>query len=507
MLQGCAIATPQTASSDADATFYSMEDEAVISYEVPSTYPHILVDQLGYAPESKKLAFMYGKDIPEEFSLVDPETGKTVYSGPVTNKGYYEDYSSEVGVADFSACTTKGKYYVEADHLGRSYGFEIKEDLYDDIFRESCRTYYYNRCGITLTEDLAGENAHNACHTQNAVLRQDMTVQRDVSGGWHQDGTGSKDVITASKALGSILMAYELFPAAFGDDFGIPESGNDIPDILDEARYEIEWLLKMQDESTGAVYSGLTVSMNETGTSSIIYVEPADTESSRAFAFAVAKFGYLFQTFDREFATNCLKAADRAFKFSVLNEEDGTVGSPFMLASACEIYRASGSAQCQSYINVFFQSEPDLGDIDDVTIMGLVTYLNTKMEVNNDYCRTAITALMKDAERISEGSRNCAILVPEGESFGDNPALFDDMMIMTTIDHVIANNEYDNILENYLHYFLGRNRMSVSFIDNVGEFSYRQIHDSLGIMKQFGSNARLIYLLAKIISKDGFVEE
>ena len=507
LLQGCAFNGQDTASQTQNASFYSMEDEAVISYEVPTSYPHILVDQLGYAPDSKKLAFMFGSMLPEEFLLIDANTGRQVYSAKVTDKGYYSEYGSNIGMADFTKYVTPGEYYIEADHLGRSYSFRIKNDLYGDIFLESCKTYYYNRCGITLTEDLAGENAHNACHTQKAVLRQDMTVQRDVSGGWHQDGTGSKDIITAAGTMGTVLMAYELFPAAFEDDTGIPESGNGIPDILDEARFEAEWFLKMQDENTGAVYSGITVTPNENNSSFIIYVEPADIESSRAFAFATAKFGYLFQNYDRDFATLCLQAADRAFKYSILNDMEQGIYSPYKLSSSCEIYRASGSKKCLDYINEFFASDPDLSDMDDVTIMGLCTYLSTKMSVNGDYCRTAITAIMKEAEEISATLRSCALLVPETDDLGDNSQIFHDMMVMTIVDHIITNNEYDNIIENFMHYFLGRNKMSVSFIDNAGEYSYKQIHESLGIMKQFESDSRLIFMLAKVISRDGFIKE
>ncbi|MCR4991272.1 MAG: glycoside hydrolase family 9 protein [Lachnospiraceae bacterium] len=507
VLTGCSGTGVYKVSPDADSTFVSMENEAVISYDVPMSRPHILTDQLGYEPGSRKLSFMYGKDLPEEFELVDASTLKTVFTGKVESKGYYDDYSSEIGVADFSEYDTPGTYYIESKHLGRSYTFDIGSNLYDDIFREACRTYYYNRCGITLTEDQAGVNAHNACHTQNAVLRQDMTVQRDVTGGWHQDSTGSKDIVSSSKVMGCLLLSYELFPDAFTDDTGIPESGNGIPDILDEARYETEWFLKMQDDETGAVFSGITVTPGSNGPGMMIYVEKPDMESARAFAFAVAKFGYFYQTYDIEFATMCLKAADRAFKYSLLNEEAGEGNTPFKLAAACEIYRASGSEQCQTYIDSYFGSSPVLDDPDEITVQGLVTYINTKVSVNRDYCTTAINAILKEAEEISEKSRNSALLVPEGPIAADCTELLSDMLVMTVVDHIITNNEYDNVLVNSLHYILGRNGMSVSYIDNVGEFSYRQLHDSLGIMKQFGTNSELIFMLSRMMSRDGFVEE
>ena len=129
------------------------------------------------------------------------------------------------------------------------------------------------------------------------------------------------------------------------------------------------------------------------------------------------------------------------------------------------------------------------------------------MSVNQDYCRTAINAIIKEAEEISAQLRTYAFLMPESEDLGDNSRIFHDMMVMTIVDHIIANNEYDNIIENFMHYFLGRNKMSVSFIDDAGEYSYKQIHESLGIMKQFESDSKLIFMLAKVISRDGFVKE
>lgn len=137
-----------------------------------------------------------------------------------------------------------GKYYIEAPLLGDSYSFQIADNLYDDVLKEAVKQYYYNRCGITLTEEFAGSRAHNACHTGYALLREDMSVSMDVSGGWHQDENGSKDVVRAAENISVMLLAYELFGDAFSDDMELPESRNGIPDLLDEIRYETDWLLK-----------------------------------------------------------------------------------------------------------------------------------------------------------------------------------------------------------------------------------------------------------------------
>ena len=110
-------------------------------------------------------------------------------------------------------------------------------------------------------------------------------------------------------------------------------------------------------------------------------------------------------------------------------------------------------------------------------------------------------------EDISELSRNSLFQVPTDLEQTNNSKLLKSMTIMTLVDHIIPNAEYDTIIENYLHYFLGKNVLAISYVDNAGTYSYKDVHEALGLMKQFNENARFIFLLSRIISNDGFVEE
>ena len=105
---------------------------------------------------------------------------------------------------------------------------------------------------------------------------------------------------------------------------------------------------------------------------------------------------------------------------------------------------------------------------------------------------------MKKAEKISEESRKSPFLVPSDKNQDNNDELLDKMITLTLVDYIITNHEYDTVIENYLHYFLGRNSMSVTYLDNVGTYSYSQIHSSLGLMKQFSEASKLIFMLSKI---------
>ncbi len=499
-LTGCAVLPGQAQQSE--NAFISMEEEPVLSYEVPVSSPNIFVNQLGYIPDGTKVAVFCGRELPDEFHVVKKETGEIVYTGYLEEQGYQDESQEYNSYGDFTEVNEPGTYYIEAPIIGRSYSFRIEKDLYRDVFKEACRQYYYNRCGMTLTSQYAGEMAHNACHTGRALLKEDASVSMDVSGGWHQDESGSKLVEPAARSIAVILLAYELYGDAFTDDMGIPESGNEIPDILDEVRYEVEWLLKMQDPATGAVYSGFMVYEQGAGRGAASYVEPADLQAARAFAMVLAKFSYLYQFYDTAYATECLKAADRAWRYAQLNEGDDKI-SEWKLAAAAELYRASGQQEYHRYISDYLSKEDYAKKMDEVLFLGCVTYISTKQPVKLPLCEEIIELLMIKAEEISETARNSLFLTggdKEQENIGE---LLLDMMYMTLVNHVISNHEYENIIENHLHYFMGRNQKAISYIDNVGENNYRLIDENLGIMKQFEADSRLIFMLSEVVSVHG----
>ena len=78
--------------------------------------------------------------------------------------------------------------------------------------------------------------------------------------------------------------------------------------------------------------------------------------------------------------------------------------------------------------------------------------------------------------------------------------LLQKMLWMATVNYIITNHEYETIIENPLHYFMGRNKLSISYIDDVGIRNYKDYNESLGIMNQFDADSRLIFMLGEIIS-------
>lgn len=494
--------TVQTGSEGEEMTTLGLMPE--FDYEVPESLPGILVDQVGYARQSDKMTFFLGEQLPDYFSVVDAESGQVVYTGKIKQRETDDGTDLDISYGEFTSLETAGNYYIQAARVGRSYTFEIAENPYTELYYAALKKYYFNRCGLTLSSELAGDAARNACHSREAQLVDDAGVKLDVSGGWHVDEAGSRDVSEGCTASNYLMTAYELYPEVFDDQVGIPESGNEIPDVLDEVKYEIDWLLKMQDAASGAVYSGVSSVDNQSG-GYLLYVKKLDMNGTIQFAATLAKFSYLYQNYDRAYATQCLQAADRAYRYAGKYSEDITPEEYFH--AAAELYRASGG---YGYHNVVknYLTENLIADMkNDFVFWGCLTYMSTRQRVDVNLCGDVMKVLMQEGERIAETSKESELLV-NAEGDQDNGAdLMHDIMRLAVVDHVITNHEYATVLQNHLHYMLGRNRQSVSYLDNSGSRNYKDIDNSQGIMNQIDLNAELVLMMSAINAElEGTVE-
>lgn len=488
--------TIQVGSEGEELTTLGLTPE--FDYEVPESLPSILVDQVGYACRSDKLALFLGEQLPETFSVVDAESGQVVYTGQIEERETEDEDGLPVRYGDFTEFVTAGQYYIQAAMVGQSYAFEIAEDPYAELYHAALKKYYYNRCGLTLSSELAGEAARPACHTGEAQLRGESDTGLDVSGGWHVDEMSSREVSIGCRTINYLLLAYELYPEVFDDNMGIPESGNEIPDVLDEVRYEIDWLLKMQDIKSGAVYSAVNSVDNKTAVH-LLYIDDINMNATIQFAAALARFSYLYQGYDRAFATQCLQAADRAYRYARKYQEDITPEEIFH--AAAELYRATGAYGYHNVVKDYLLETPVVDMKNDYAFWGCVTYMSTKQRVDISLCGDIMKILMQEGERIAGTSKSSGLLVYTQEGQSDSTEMLKDITRLTVVDHVITNHEYATVLQNYLHYMLGRNQQSVSYLDDAGSRSYKEVDESQGIMNQIELNAELVLMMSGIVDE------
>jgi endoglucanase len=280
--------------------------------------PDIAVNQIGYLPGSYKTATLRGSALSQTAKLIDESTGKSVFEEAIDGGINDPDTGDNEAAFDFTSVKNEGTYHVEAgDQVSPS--FKISSDVYDEALKASIKMLYYQRCGTELTADLAGDFAHPICHATKAILFEDNSKTLDVSGGWHDAGDYGRYSVAGAKTAADLLLAYENYPEVFTDDVGIPESGNGISDILDETRYELEWLLKMQRKD-GGVYHKVTcknfpgeiMPENETGD---LYIMPVSTTATGDFAGVMAIASRVYAPIDKAFSDDCLKAAKSAAKY------------------------------------------------------------------------------------------------------------------------------------------------------------------------------------------------
>jgi PKD repeat protein len=255
------------------------------------------VNQIGYMPDAPKYAYLTqytglinaDKDIKgdidfskyKKFSIIDYATGKTVFEGSVVpspvcipkdgdkNKLIKARLSdSRTWECDFSGFKTPGKYRVSVPGVGISYPFVISKTVYNQVFGVLTRGMMHQRCGTELTEKWT-RHTHPACHTDDGIildtdlykkddldfLPQKSMVKQKANHGHHDAGDFGKYTYNGCLFASYILLPFEVIPDQLKfDNSPVPESGNGKADLLEEVKWELDWLTGMQDADDGGVH-------------------------------------------------------------------------------------------------------------------------------------------------------------------------------------------------------------------------------------------------------------
>jgi endoglucanase len=231
--------------------------------------PNLVVDQFGYRTGAEKIAVardaQTGFDVgahytpPAMYAVVDAHSGAPVLMvAPVAWNGGGTDATSgdKAWWIDLSALTTPGDYFIlDGSANVRSAVFQISDGVYRDTLVQAVRMLYYQRDGSAKPAQYAGAAwTDGAAHLTPCTLFSSTTT-RDVHGGWFDAGDQNEYTSWGASDVIELLRAYRETPGVFGDDTNIPESGNGVPDLLDELKWELDWIVRMQEASDGSVYS------------------------------------------------------------------------------------------------------------------------------------------------------------------------------------------------------------------------------------------------------------
>ncbi|MBY0427412.1 MAG: glycoside hydrolase family 9 protein, partial [Cytophagales bacterium] len=429
---------------------------------------------------------------------------------------------------DFSAVTATGSYYIyDVNNNVGSHPFDISDCVYNEALKHAMRSYFYQRAGYAKTAAYAGAGwADGASHVgpqQDTDCRlynnfATTTTSKNLSGGWYDAGDYNKYVNFTWEALIDLLLAYEENPTVWADNYNIPESGNGNPDILDEIKYEMDWLLRMQ-QSNGSVLcivGGGGASPPSADTQARRY-GPATTSATYTFASVCALAAIQYKSIGMTAYANTLQtAAINAYAWALANpgitfsnqannlaagEQDQNAYWTLsrQVSAAVFLYALTGTASYRTFVEsnytqinmmqwsyVFpFQSAQQDMLLYFTKLTGVTT--SVANAIRNTYTNSVQTNNADNLPNfINQTDAYRAYLSDGNYTWGSNSTKCKQgniLFAMNTFGLNAANaTNYRNAASGYLHYMHGINPLGIVYLTNMSvagaEYSVREIYHS-----------------------------
>jgi len=467
----------------------------------------IFIDQKGYLPNAAK--FVLVAQPADSFKVIESSSNQIVFREKL-NRWQTNDPATGLTInkGDFSDLTTSGHYIIDVPGVGKSFEFLISDSVYLDVYHKSLKGFYFQRCGVDLTTEYAGVYSHTKCHTTDGIFHSTtgLTGFHEALAGWHDAGDYGKYVVNAGVTVGTLLMAYELFPERFNqDNLNIPESGNGMPDLLDEVRFELEWLLKMQDQNGGVYhkltreqFAGFILPQRDTA---VRYIYQISSTATADFAAMLARASRIYQSFDPLLSQLCLAAAEKAWQYleahpniipsggfqnpSGTNTGEYGDGQDFdeRLWAAAELFVTTGNDKYHNYFKDNYRASGLINSPmgwQNVKALALLTYLTGNHSAINPTVHSQIQGSLINYCQTLVNKRNQSgfhVLLEPGEYFwGSNSHALNKAILLIIAYEKSKNPDFYNTALDQLHYLLGVNAHRLSFITGIGDKSVRNPH-------------------------------
>lgn len=501
----------------------------------PDTGPAIRVNQVGYLPDGpKKATLVTNASDPQRFSLRNAG-GVEIASGLTVPKGFDPSAGVRVHVADFSSAKAVGTGFTLKIGDQTSYPFAIDAHIYDRLPIDALSYYYLARSGVEIRADIVGKAyTRPAGHISNAggpgpnlgdinvpcqsaadslrIYGEPWTCayRLDVSGGWYDAGDHAKYVVNGGISVGQILRLYERALHRQGQGLRsladstlpVPERGNGVPDILDEVRWELEWMLKMVVPA-GDKYAGMVHHKLQDKTWTPLPLMPhldlqprelhrPSTAATLNLAAVAAQGARLYKPYDPAFAERLLATARTTYAAALRHprlyapaaDQDG--GGPYddtdmrdeFYWAAAELFITTGEDAFRRDLmaNAYWFGDPythigmDWGHVAGFAKLELATIPNGLSASQLAIVRASI---VKGADRFL-GVQHAQ---PFGQAYGPEDGLYDwgsnhlvlqAALVLATAYEMTANKAYRDAALESMDYVFGRNALNISYVTGYG---------------------------------------
>ena len=487
---------------------------------------NVLLNQTGYLPDLPKLAVVRSASTAPLKWELHKHGGGVVASGETKPAGKDAASGDDVHIVDFSSFKTPGKGYTIKVGADTSHPFEIGAGVYKKLKYDALAYFYHNRSGIEIAMPYAGEKqwTRPAGHVSAPPNTGDKAVpclpntgcdyKLDVTGGWYDAGDHGKYVVNGGIATWTMLNQYERATARgtagdFGDGkMNIPEKKNKLPDLLDEARWEMDFMLKMQvpdgQPKAGMVphkihdkeWTALGTRPDEDAQPRFLW--PPSTAATLNLAATAAQCARVWEKLDKAFAARCLAAAEKAWNAAVANPavfagsaaigggpyDDKDMSDEFYWAAA-ELYATTK----KDLYKAFIQKSPHYKKVmavvpggddtptsmtwDHVGALGTITLAfvpNGLPPADVAEAKAAIKAAA-DSYLALVGEQGYRLPFKPGKKgypWGSNSFVLNNALILALASDITGDAKYVDAAAEGMNYVLGRNPMDQSYVTGFG---------------------------------------
>jgi endoglucanase len=471
----------------------------------------IKVDQVGYPLNGPKVALVSAPAT--IFEIRRSSDGGVVFRGTLEPPQRDPDSGDQVQAADFSGLRRAGSFYLVVPGVGRSWNFTVGKKVFEHTYYLTMRAFYGQRCGTAV--DLGPEfpgYAHAICHQHGEFHPSSgASGPRDNIGGWHDAGDYGRYMVNSGITTGTLLWTWEIYGQKLKNiPLKIPESGNGTPDILNEVRWNLEWMLKMQDDDGGAWhkqtsehFSSFVAPEDDKLPSEVIGTGAAPYKSTCATADLAAVGAIaarVYKPYDAKFAARALDAARRAWAWTEKNPDvtfrnpPGVTTGEYSDASckderlwaAAELWRTTGEAAYHNFFLINFAEflpnldSPPAENWSSVGSMGLWTYaLSSRKDADPKAVAAIRERTLEAAHSVVERTRSNPYRVSmqaRDYVWGSNGVAAGYGMYLLIANQFEPDNSFVDAARDNLHYLLGRNTFSLSWVTQVGDHPFQHPH-------------------------------
>ena len=495
--------------------------------------PNVRVNQLGYLPKQPKLAVLVSDaDAPVPWELVDA-SGEVVARGNSQPRGDDAASGEHVHAIDFSSASAEGDGFVLRAGSAQSHPFAIRAGLYEPLLYDALAFFYHQRVGVPIEMPYAGQQqwvrpaGHVGDKSVPCASSAGCSYKLNASGGWYDAGDHGKYVVNAGITVWTLLDLYERaarteHAALFADGkLRIPEAGNQVPDLLDETRVELEWMLRMQVPE-GQSLAGMAHhklhgnAWTEIGTrpdEDLVprFLHAPSTAATLNLAATAAQAARVYQPFDPAFAKRCLAAAERAWKAALAHprmlapDKVPPGGGPYgdndvsdeQYWAAAELLVTTGKPEYKQALerSTHFMRVPttlgasaaDKGtramlDWQNVAAAGTISLAVAGDDAKlGDLSKKARAALGRSADELlalreREGYRIPFAGGAEGYPWGSNSFLMNNALVLGLAYDFTRDAKYAAAVISSLDYVLGENALDQSYVTGYGARPLRNPH-------------------------------